>query len=117
MRRSSHLLPIWLKACGDRRCRARKDHLRVYSVRGRGEGDTREPGGLSRTDCTGLKEGSRGTSLVVQWLRIHLPMQGTRVRALIWEDPTCRGVTKPTLSYSGNKRSHCNEKHTHCSKE
>ena len=35
------------------------------------------------------------TSLVVQWLRIHLPMQGTRVWALIREDPTCRGATKP----------------------
>ena len=34
-------------------------------------------------------------SLVVQWLRIRLPMQGTRVRALVWEDPTCRGATKP----------------------
>ena len=34
-------------------------------------------------------------SLVVQWLRIRLPMQETRVRALVWEDPTCRGVTKP----------------------
>ena len=36
-----------------------------------------------------------GTSLVVQWLRICLPMQGTRVRALVREDPTCRGATKP----------------------
>ena len=36
-----------------------------------------------------------GTSLVVQWLRICLPMQGTRVRALVQEDPTCRGATKP----------------------
>ena len=34
-------------------------------------------------------------SLVVQWLRILLPMQGTRVRALVWEDPTCRRATKP----------------------
>ena len=34
-------------------------------------------------------------SLVAQWLRIHLPMQGTRVRALVWEDPTCRGATRP----------------------
>ena len=34
-------------------------------------------------------------SLVAQWLRIRLPVQGTRVRALIWEDPTCRGETKP----------------------
>ena len=30
-----------------------------------------------------------------QWLRICLPMQGTRVRALVWEDPTCRGATGP----------------------
>ena len=36
-----------------------------------------------------------GVSLVAQWLRICLPMQGTRVRALVWEDPTCRGATKP----------------------
>ena len=35
------------------------------------------------------------TSLVAQWLRIHLPMQGTRVRALVREDPTCRGAAKP----------------------
>ena len=34
-----------------------------------------------------------GASLVMQWLRIHLPMQGTR--ALVQEDPTCRGATKP----------------------
>ena len=34
-------------------------------------------------------------SLVVQWLRIRLPLQGTRVRALVREDPTCCGATKP----------------------
>ena len=34
-------------------------------------------------------------SLVAQWLRIRLPMQGTQVQALIWEDLTCRGATKP----------------------
>ena len=39
--------------------------------------------------------GHAGTSLVAEWLRIHLPMQGTRVRALVREDPTCRGATKP----------------------
>ena len=37
-----------------------------------------------------------GTSLVAQWLSIRLPMQGTWVRALVWEDPTCHGATKPT---------------------
>ena len=36
-----------------------------------------------------------GASLVAQWLRIRLPMQGTWVRALVWEDPTCHGGTKP----------------------
>ena len=34
-------------------------------------------------------------SLVAQWLRICLPMQGTQVQALVWEDPTCRGATGP----------------------
>ena len=36
-----------------------------------------------------------GASLVAQWLRICLPMQGTRVRALVWEDPTCCGAAEP----------------------
>ena len=38
---------------------------------------------------------AEGTSLVVQWLRIRLPIQGTRVQSLVQEDPTCRGATKP----------------------
>ena len=45
---------------------------------------------ISRT----LYEENR-TSLVAQWLRIRLPMQGTRVRAPVQEDPTCRGATTP----------------------
>ena len=36
-----------------------------------------------------------GTSLVAQWLRICLPMQGTWVQSLGREDPTCCGATKP----------------------
>ena len=35
------------------------------------------------------------TSLVVQWFRISLPIQGTRVRSLVSEDAACHGVTKP----------------------
>ena len=42
--------------------------------------------------CIGKKGGKnslrkqiKGTSLVVQWLRIRLPMQGTRVQSLVWE--------------------------------
>ena len=41
------------------------------------------------------KKKKSGASLVVQWLRIRLPMQGTQVRALVREDPTCLGATKP----------------------
>ena len=33
-------------------------------------------------------------SLVVQWLRVHLAMQGTLVRSLVREGPTCRGATR-----------------------
>ena len=36
-----------------------------------------------------------GTYLVVQWLRIHLLMQGTQVLALVWEDSTYHMATKP----------------------
>ena len=38
---------------------------------------------------------STRASLVAQWLRICLPMQRIRVRALVWEDPTCRRATRP----------------------
>ena len=34
-----------------------------------------------------IKNMNHWASLVAQWLRICLPMQGTRVRALVWEDP------------------------------
>ena len=36
-----------------------------------------------------------GTSLVVQWLGIYLPIQGTQVPSLVQEDLTCHAVTKP----------------------
>ena len=35
------------------------------------------------------------TSLVVEWIKICLPMQGTQVWSLVWEDLTCHGATKP----------------------
>ena len=35
------------------------------------------------------------TSLVVQRIRIHLPMQGTQVQSLIQEDLTGSGATEP----------------------
>ena len=42
-----------------------------------------------------LNKSRLGTSLVAQWLGIRLPMQGTQVRALVLEDSTCCGATKP----------------------
>ena len=32
---------------------------------------------------------------VVQWLSIHLPVQGTQVQFLVWKDPTYHVTTKP----------------------
>ena len=75
---------------------------------------------------------------MAQWLRIRLPMQGTRVQALAWEDPACCGATKPVpqlLSLCSrarepqllkpahlepmlcNKRSHRNEMPVHHNEE
>ena len=65
-------------------------------------------------------------SLVVQWLRICLPMQGTRVRALVWEDPTCHGATRPVTTITEpahlepvlrNKRGRDSERSAHCDEE
>ena len=42
-----------------------------------------------------LKVKKLGISLVVQWIRICLPMQRTWVQSLVLEGPTCRGATKP----------------------
>ena len=33
-----------------------------------------------------------GTSLVAQHLRVCLPVQGTWVQSLVWEDSTCPGA-------------------------
>ena len=42
-----------------------------------------------------FKRKTTGASLVAQCLGVCLLMQGTWVRALVWEDPTCCGATKP----------------------
>ena len=36
-----------------------------------------------------LRNAESQASLVVQWLGIHLPMQGPQVRSLVQKDPTC----------------------------
>ena len=42
-----------------------------------------------------IKKKESRASLVAQWLKICLLMQETRVRALVWEDPTCHGAAGP----------------------
>ena len=69
-----------------------------------------------------LKRGE-GTSLVVQWLGVHLPMQGAWIRFLAGQRLHMHGITKPVCHNYGspltleptlcNKGSHCNEKPTH----
>ena len=43
--------------------------------------------------CTFVKTHRIGTSLVVQWIRIRLPKQGSRLLSLVREDPTYHGAT------------------------
>ena len=42
-----------------------------------------------------IKKTLTETSLVVRQIRICLPMQGTWVQSLVWEDSTCHRATKP----------------------
>ena len=49
-----------------------------------------------KCNCGNLHyENKMGASLVVQWLGIHPPMQGTWVLSPVREDPTSPGVTQP----------------------
>ena len=51
-----------------------------------------------------LKTIEQGTSPVILWLRIRLPMQGTQFWPLIWADPPHSGATEPV---HGNYWAHC----------
>ena len=75
-------------------------HMTEHSTHAHHAQSKDDPCGLCRniTGLTSLVEiNNLGTSLVVQWLRIHLPTQGTQVQSLVQEDPTCIGATKPML--------------------
>ena len=50
---------------------------------------TEEPGTLQSMGSQESNTTERSYTLVVQWIRIHLPVQGTQVRSLVWEHPTC----------------------------
>ncbi|KAJ8779555.1 hypothetical protein J1605_012439 [Eschrichtius robustus] len=56
---------------------------------------TRHSANLENSRVSEACADCQGASLVAQWLRVCLPMQGTRVRSLVGEDPTCSGATKP----------------------
>ena len=66
-------------------------------------------------------------SLVILWLRVHLPRQGMQVSSLIPEGPTCCRATKlhaPPLPKPacqeprlGTKRSHHSKKPIRCQEE
>ena len=47
------------------------------------------------SNCLGGNSTWMAISLVVHWMGIHLPMQGTWVWSLVWEDSTWRGQLKP----------------------
>ena len=42
-----------------------------------------------------FREKVQGTSLVVQWIRIHLPVQETQAWSLVWEDSACHKAAGP----------------------
>ena len=77
--RKSHLIPIWLLFCG------------LMGVRYQGPANSPWERAI---------EIGQGTSLVVQWLRIHLPMQGIQVPSLVQEDPTCSTTREATAMRS-----------------
>ena len=60
------------------------------SLLGEGSGVPGEVSELSKME-------HRRTSLVVQWIRIYLLLQGTRVPSLAREDSTRRGAAEPEL--------------------
>ena len=78
---------------------------------------TTEPPGKPR------KEAVLGTSLVIQWIRIFLPVQETWVPYLVGKDSTCLGVTKQLLKPVSlkpvlcNRTSCCSEKPVYCNEE
>ena len=80
----SYEIERWEGVC-HRKGRGRKEHFRKGNCTGKSCEENQDSKNIRV--C--------GASLVAQGLRVCLPMQGTRVRALVWEDPTCRGATRP----------------------
>ena len=54
-----------------------------------------------------------GTSQLDQWLRICLPMQGTRVWSVVLGDPTCQRAGKPVIHSERSQHSTTERKPAH----
>ena len=98
-------------------------HPQIHDCFGTSEGDLT---GSQFNDWCPYKKVTWGASLVAQWLRICLPMQGTQVQSLLWEGRShiLRGsqacgpqLLKPACPILKlalcNNRSHHNEKSMH----
>ena len=73
---------------------------------------------------TSVQDNTYWVSLVVQWLRIRLAIQGTWVQSLVWEDPTCCRAAKPvrlepvsTVKEATTMRSPCSAMKAQCSQK
>ena len=51
-----------------------------------------------------------GNSLVVPWLRTHLPLQGTQVPSPENEDPMCLRAIKPLTQQASNTEPACHNR-------
>ena len=55
--------------------------------------------GLERFMALKKKKEKRKGDMVTQWIRSCLPVQGTQVGSLVWEDSTCHRATRPLHNY------------------
>ena len=101
-----HRLREWIQKQGPYICCLQETHFRprdTYRLKVRiwkkifhANGNQKKAGvAILISDKRDFKIRNVGASLVAQWLRVCLLMQGTRVRALVWEDPTCHGAAGP----------------------
>ena len=98
-----------------------KSDIRMEVHQGKPEMNENDYTELICLRITHYKRQPSETPLVVQWLRICLPMQGSRVQSLVQKDPTCLRAAKP-MSHGAwalepvlwNKRRHHSEKPEHC---
>ena len=82
-------------------------HMDLQEKWGKGGGGGASLSTLVAASKTFIETTYSRTSLVVQWIRTRLPMQGIWVQSLVQEDSTCHGATKlcaPLLSLHSRAR-------------